>query len=53
MNQELFAFQTYDKDADREWPDNIEASFPVVPMSEPGAIATPAELQSPSLMPYK
>ncbi|RKK71001.1 hypothetical protein BFJ69_g11381 [Fusarium oxysporum] len=53
MNQELFAFQTYHKDADREWPDDIEAPFPAVPVSDPGPVAISAELPPPSLVPWK
>lgn len=45
MNQELFDFQTYGKDADREWPEDIEAPFPVVPVFEPWAVAIPTELR--------
>ncbi|EWZ99813.1 hypothetical protein BFJ70_g12346 [Fusarium oxysporum] len=53
MNQELFAFQTYHKDADRKWPDDIEAPFPVVPVSDPGPAAISTELPPPSLVPWK
>jgi hypothetical protein len=51
MNQELFDFQTYDRNADREWPDDIKTPFPVAPVSEPGVIAIPTEPPSPSLVP--
>ncbi|KAM5522136.1 hypothetical protein QSH57_016081 [Fusarium oxysporum f. sp. vasinfectum] len=52
MDEELAAFQSYDKDSSRESPDEIKAPIPVNTLSESEttAITQPAPVLIPSLV---